>query len=206
MTRRREPTNGSRDRWLRFQASNELLRLSLAFVPRHAQHFPMVLGREMRREEPDGRQIQQAIAEHLKNNRELACGPGGRDSSVGGVLRQVKDVRAIDKERRAAFGQVQTPLVKYSQMRDEGRRHDALARGKLFHPLDEFMIGELSHGGKHVWVHGLFIPWGLSIASQHLQCPPDRQILFAASPSCEMRSRTTLVRVVPVLERRSQNK
>src|SRR3972149_4804677 len=55
--------------------------------------------------------------------------------------------------------------------------HPEAALGQVLHPRDKLVIGELSHRGKHVRVHGLYPsttgpPGPLEPDPPHLECPP----------------------------------
>ncbi len=150
---------GGRDRRLGAQPRDECLDLPLARVPGHGEQVPMVLGREVRREQPHRREGHRALSEPLQDDREPPGGPGGLDAPVGGVLGEVEDLRTVREQRRAAFGQVCPPHVQFREVRNQGRRRLPLALSEPLHPREQFGVGELSHRGEQVRIHGSCIPW-----------------------------------------------
>lgn len=136
-----------RDWRLRLQLRDQFLKLPFRLVLRHLQHFPVVLGREMASEEAYRSQVHRAIAEHIKNDRELPAGPGSPDATVGRRLGEMQDLCAVREERSAPFGQVQAPLVEFREMGDEDRCHLPLFPRQMLHPREEVMVGQLSHSG-----------------------------------------------------------
>src|SRR5262245_7719521 len=72
-------------------------------------------------EQPQMRQIQSTTGELLQNHRKPAGRACGLNPTVRCALREVQNARAIREQRRAAFTEIQAPLVEYSEVRDELR-------------------------------------------------------------------------------------
>ena len=77
----------------------------------------MVVSCQVRRQQSDGgqrdRASRQEIEDHWKTPRRASC----FDWPVRRVLGEVKDLRAVCEERRAAFAEVQAPRVELREAR-----------------------------------------------------------------------------------------
>jgi len=167
VARSREPADQGWNRRLRTQPCEELLHLSLALVPSHVQDFSVVLLSQMGREESHRRQVHRSHLEHLEYDRKTPDHPGGFDAPIGGVLGEMEHLRAIGKQRRAAFGEVETSFVQFREVSDEGRGRLTLALGQVLHPGEQLVIGKVTHSGEHPRIHSLYIPWRFGIAQDH---------------------------------------
>jgi hypothetical protein len=107
----------------------------------------------MRREQTHSREVHESSGEHVQNHRMPARGAGGLDPSVGGVLGQMENVRAVTEERGTALTKVETTRVQFSEGRYQiGRRH-ALVFGKFLDLGEKFCVRELSGNMNHLHVH-----------------------------------------------------
>jgi predicted secreted protein len=114
--------------------------MTLAFVPGHVQHCPVVLGCEVRSYKTYCRKVHRSLLKHGQKHRKPPDEPGGLDASVSAVLREMEHLRAIGEERGAAFREVQAPLLKLREVSNQRRGRLPLAFGQGFHPLEQFMI------------------------------------------------------------------
>jgi len=83
------------------------------------QQLAVVLAREVRRQEPNRRQVQRSVLQHLENHRELPGRPACLDPVVPPMLGQVKDLRAVRKERWAPGASVQPTGIELREVGDE---------------------------------------------------------------------------------------
>jgi hypothetical protein len=99
----------------------------LLWCPGGIEQRPVVLGRQVWRQESNGRQRERAILEQAKDNGKPPCRTCGFDPAVCRVFRQAQDARAVDEQGRTAFAEVQPPCVDFRECRDESRRRGAFA-------------------------------------------------------------------------------
>jgi hypothetical protein len=129
----RQPADRCRGIGQRLQARDQLLHLPFAPVLCRRKHLDVIRVRQMRREQPHARQVQSTIGELLQHHRKLAGRPCGLDPPVRGALGEEQNSRAVHKQRRAAFSEVQPPLVENGEVRDEVRRRIAFVLCQVFH-------------------------------------------------------------------------
>jgi hypothetical protein len=91
-------------------------------MSRSLEQLAVVLSRQVRSEKTYRRQIHGPVCEVHKQNRESPRGAGGFDATVGCVLGEVKHLRAVGEQRRAAFREIQSPGIELRKMSDERRR------------------------------------------------------------------------------------
>ena len=142
----------------------------------------MVLGRKVRGQQADGGQVHGVLREPFQDDGEPPGGASGLDAPVRRVRGEVQHLHTIREQRRAAFGEVQAPCVQLRQVGDEHSRRLALARGEGFHPGHQRLVGEASHGGEHMGIHGPCIPSGFRTPQERPGCQSDRS---GASTSLE---------------------
>jgi hypothetical protein len=80
-----------------------------------------ILGREVRPEHGDARQVKPAVGEHLQDGGMLAHGAGHGDPQAGLRLREVKHVGAVRKHGGAGFPGVEPTVVHLGDVVDEIR-------------------------------------------------------------------------------------
>ena len=90
---RSAPPDGGRHVRPRKAPRQELLDRALRLVARLGEKAGMVFDGEVRREQAQRRQVQEAIPQHGQDDRERACGAGGRDVVAGAVLGEMEDLR-----------------------------------------------------------------------------------------------------------------
>ena len=130
------------------QSGNQLFHLAFALVFDCGEQLAAVHLRQVRREEPEIREIQPAIGELVQNHRKPARRACGLDSPVRGALREIQNSRAIREQRRAAFSEIQAPLVEYCKVRDERGRRLTLVLCQVFHLCEKSSVGKCCDRGK----------------------------------------------------------
>jgi hypothetical protein len=108
---------------------DQLLDLALAASARRIQHRQFVLACQVRRQDPDGGQVQRPVREHVEQDGEPPGGVGNLDPVVGAVLGQLEDLGAIREERLASGAPIQLPRIELRQVgHQRGRRLPLAAR------------------------------------------------------------------------------
>ncbi len=69
------------------------------------------------------------MLDRVEDHREPSHGARGLDSVVGRSVREVKDLRTVREERRAAFAEVQPPRIQLAKQRDQPHGRAALIGG-----------------------------------------------------------------------------
>ncbi len=116
---RRELSDRVRDVREWRQTRDENLDLALSSARGLGQQPLVVVGREVRRDETQGAEVQGAVGEPVQDHRATTSDSGGFDPVVGGVLREPELLRAITEERPVALAQMELPGVEHGQVRDE---------------------------------------------------------------------------------------
>jgi hypothetical protein len=73
----------------------------------------------MRREQPDRRQRYGPLRQLVEDHRKPSRTPRRFNPSVGGMLGQTQDLRAVREQGGATFAEIQPPAVKFREERDE---------------------------------------------------------------------------------------
>jgi hypothetical protein len=140
--RGRQLPDGRGYRRFRAQGRNEKFYLALALVPHRSQNFPMVLRREMGCQQSDRRQVDRALGEQVQNYRKAPRCAGRLDSMIGGMFRQIQELRAVGEEGRAAGAEIQPPRVELGERRDHPRRGFTFVSRAAVHLREQFVVGE----------------------------------------------------------------
>jgi hypothetical protein len=90
---------------------DELLDLPLGFVCRTLEQAIRVPTVEVGGEPDYSAQVQTAVPEHCQDLWELAGRTCHDDAEIGFGFREVKDLHAVDEQRRGGFTRVQSALV-----------------------------------------------------------------------------------------------
>lgn len=100
---------------------DDFFNLPLGLVRCLAQHLHVIVVRQVRRKHPNGTEMDAAVLEQPKNDREPARGPRGFDAVVRGVFGQMKDLRAVREHRGASLAEIQPACIELGKRRDERR-------------------------------------------------------------------------------------
>ncbi len=113
-----------RERHVRLRESfrQQLLHLPLALAASGREQLLLVLAREMRSQQADGREVDLPRGKQPQDCRIPPHNFGRLHPVVGLVLREMEDLEAIDEERREAGALVEAPRVELGQVRDQGGR------------------------------------------------------------------------------------
>ena len=79
----------------------------------------MILRRQVRRQQTDRGQVHRPVRQQLQDDRKAPRGAGGLDPSIGRVLGEAEDLRAVGEERRAALPEIEPPRVQFRQRRNQ---------------------------------------------------------------------------------------
>ena len=104
----------------------------------------MVVGGEVRREKPDGGEMNRALGEQVEDDGEPTGGASGVDAVVGLVLGEAKDVPTVDEEGRIALPEVDVAGVELGEVGDELGGRLTLGSGEALQARDEVGVGEAS--------------------------------------------------------------
>ena len=94
------------------------------------EHLTMILWCQMRREQTDRRKRDRTVGQSVEDHREPPRDTSRLDAVVGGVLREVQHLGAIDEQRRAALSKIQTTDIELGERGDELHRGVTLVDGK----------------------------------------------------------------------------
>jgi hypothetical protein len=106
----------------------------------------VILGREMRPEQSDGREADVASCQQLEDDRKTPGGAGGLDAIQGLVVGEREELEAVREQRRVAGAQVHVAGVELGEVRDQDCRHPARPGGEALEPCDELDVREPSQG------------------------------------------------------------
>jgi len=104
----------------------------------------MILRRQVRRQEPERREIETAGREPLEDDGKLARCARGLDAAVRGMLREVQDLDAVREQRRASFAEIKLAGIELGQMSDETHGRLALASRQVLDLREECVVVEPS--------------------------------------------------------------
>jgi len=79
----------------------------------------MVVGGQVRRDQPQRGQGQGRFVQHVQDDREVPGRVRGHDPVVGRLLRQLEDLATVHEQGSEAGGEVQPAEVELRQVRDE---------------------------------------------------------------------------------------
>src|SRR5687767_4903103 len=100
----------------------------------------LVLRCQMRRQEPQARQVQGSLLEEVEKGGILPGRPRRLDPVVRRALGKPQDLRAINEEGRKTGSKMEPPRVELRQMRDESRGGPSLRAGQMRHLGHELRI------------------------------------------------------------------
>jgi hypothetical protein len=132
----------------RREARDQHLDLALAPAAGHGHERVEVVGPQVRRQQPGGRQVQRTVDQQVEQRRELPAGSGDLDAVVGRVLGQTERSGAVAEERAVALAEVEPARVELGQVRDELHGNLPLGPGEEGDPAEEIGIREA--GGRGV--------------------------------------------------------
>jgi len=107
--------------------SQKFLDLDLSPVCGFRDQVIGVLRREVGRQEPDRRQVKPALGQSPEESREAPCRSRRMDALCGRVVRKAQMLHAIGVHRRAARRYVELTRVDLGDMRQQGRRGQAVS-------------------------------------------------------------------------------
>jgi hypothetical protein len=111
------------------------------------------LGREVRTEQLDLRDVDRTVLEHVQQDREPP-GEAARFDPVPGLpVGQVKHGAAVVVKAGVAVAQVDVASVHLGQVRDDLRRGFTLPGGEGLHARGELVVGEAGKRGEDVVLH-----------------------------------------------------
>ena len=105
----------------------DLFDLDLSLPAGRLEHAPVVVGSQVRRQQPHSREAERAALEHLEDHGKAPCRTGDRDAVVGLLLGEAEDVPAVREERAVAGAQVHVAGVELREVRDQEHRDASLA-------------------------------------------------------------------------------
>ena len=119
-----------RDVRLWHERRDESLDVALASVTRRVEQRLVVLIREMRCEQGDGRERHVAVGHAREDQRISPRGAGCRDAAVGRRLGETQHAGGPGEERGVALAEVEPACIDFGEERDELGRGAALNTGR----------------------------------------------------------------------------
>ena len=102
----------------------------------------MIVGRQVRREKLDGREVDGARVEQGQDRGETPHRPGGRHAVVGLVLGEDEYASTVSEERPMAGPQMCVPRIELREVRDQEGGGTTLTSRNVLDPRHEFRVGE----------------------------------------------------------------
>ncbi|MPY90345.1 MAG: hypothetical protein GEU99_20790 [Luteitalea sp.] len=139
------------------QPNHDLFDLAATAVPGLRQQRRVVLGRQVRREQPNRGQRDRARGELRQDDRKSARGAGDCDPVVRRVLRETENVDAVRKKRGTAFPQVEAPSIHLGEGGNEARGGLTFTGSEAGHLAEQILIGDVLERGqwrRHVSLYG----------------------------------------------------
>ena len=116
--------------------------LPLALVRRFAKDVTVILLRQMRRQEPDGAQMDPSVGEEGQDHWKPSRRARRFDPVVRGVLGEVQNLRAVREHRRAALPEVEPPRIELRECGDQASSGLRFTSGEPQHLGDQLFVGE----------------------------------------------------------------
>ena len=107
----------------------------------------MIVRRQVRRQQTDGGQRDRPSREEIEDHRKAPRRAGCFDPPIRGVLREMKDLRAISKERRTAFAEIQATRVELREAGHQGCGGPLLVGREPLDVGEELNVGQVSDRG-----------------------------------------------------------
>ena len=127
----------------------------------------MVLGREVRSEQPHGREIDATGLQQREDDREATYGPRDLDAVVGLVLGESEDLPALGEEGGVALAQVDVTSVQLGQVRHQQGRGLSFSGSQSLQLRDEITVAEATERREQP-------PWRVVVCFRHpILLPPD---------------------------------
>ena len=118
----------------------------------------MIFRRQVRRQKPDGREVDRSVGEKLERDREPAGRPGSRNAVIGLLLGEPERFPAVLEERLVTFACVQVAGFDLAHVGDDLGHRLALASGEVLDAGDEIGVGESCDTRKGFGLHSVVIP------------------------------------------------
>ena len=113
----------------------------------------MVLRRQVRRQEANGRQVHRPVREQVEDHRKLPSGSRGLDAVAGGGLGEPQDLGAVPEERPRPLRTMELTDVELREVGDELDGRLARALREELQLGVERVVGKLGRDGEEVRVH-----------------------------------------------------
>jgi hypothetical protein len=124
-----------------------MFHFSLALVAHRRQQLSAIHRREMRADQTNRRQRGGAGPQCLEHVGNAPRETSRRNPAVGGVLGEVQHLRAIDKQRRTAFAEVQPPRIDLGEDLDHVRCRGALRHDGTPQLDQQLIVRKAREGG-----------------------------------------------------------
>ena len=92
-----------------------MFHFPLTFVARRVEDLAVILRRQVRRQQTNRGQGDRPVGQQRQDDRKLPRNASGLDASIGGVLGEAEDLRAVGEERRAALPEIEPPRVQFRE-------------------------------------------------------------------------------------------
>src|SRR5439155_3365403 len=105
--------------WSRMKRCDLLLHFALTLVPGRLQDALVILSRQMSREQTHRGEVERSVCELFEDDGEFLRSPRRLDAAICRMFRQSEALRAVRKERRVAFTQIEPARVELRKRRDQ---------------------------------------------------------------------------------------
>ena len=120
----------------------------------------MVVEREMRAQQPHGRQADGAALEQLQDRRKTPRRSCDSDAVVGLLLGQAEEFPAVAEERAVAGPEVHVAGIELREVGDQEDHGPALANSEVLDASHQLRVGEVPEGCQEVRLHvSLYRAW-----------------------------------------------
>ena len=145
---RRQRADRRRHDRARRQSRDDLVHVAALHAADLVEERAMVFRREVRREEPHGRQVQPSVGEHLQDDRESPRRARGADAVARPPSESLRTSVQYAEEASAALAAVQPAALDLAEVGEELDRHRAGGPAEVGHAREEGGIRERGRGGQ----------------------------------------------------------
>jgi hypothetical protein len=121
---------------------DNVLDLSFALVGCLAKNVGVILRCEMRRQEPDGTEMDPPICEQRQYHRKPPRRARSFDAVVRRMLGEMQDLSAVREHRGAPLPEVEPPRIEFGDGGNKLRSRVALTSGQTLHFSNQLAVGK----------------------------------------------------------------
>ena len=153
VSRRRQPSDRGLHIGPRREAGNQFVDLP----PRHplsfAQDRGVILGREVRCQKTDGRQVHPAVGKQIEDHRKRPRRPRSFDAVAGGGFREPENLRAVREQLSRSLASIELAPIQFREMDEKLDSDVPRLFGENEHAGDERLVRQPGRYSKEVFMH-----------------------------------------------------